>query len=207
MATEGRLLEEPGHELVVFYIVNVLLFQSSLAPTQSEPKFGVHVTGVALLHVSVVLGHLGLWAFLNWRPEKQPRTRPSRWSTKRYFIRIYYDNNNDKLLLLSNNQRADKTSPREVRATRRHTTRNSDWWLLSTQFWILTAECRLASGESGNCPRHGASSSCWKIVRFDEGRRRALSVRTFGSSSCWRCQPKRTATTIEYIILMGIYSV
>lgn len=63
VTTERRLLEKSRYELVVFDVVDVFLLQGPLAPTQPQPEFGVHVAGVVLLHVPVVLGHLGCGSF------------------------------------------------------------------------------------------------------------------------------------------------
>lgn len=56
MATESRLLKESRYKLVIFDVIDVLLFQSSFATTQSQPKFGIHITSI-VLHTSVVVSH------------------------------------------------------------------------------------------------------------------------------------------------------
>lgn len=56
MATESRLLKKSWYKFVIFDVIDVLLFQSSFASTQSQPKFGIHISRI-VLHTSVVVSH------------------------------------------------------------------------------------------------------------------------------------------------------
>lgn len=41
MGAEGGLLEEPGHEPVIFDIIDVLLLEGALSPPEAEAELGV----------------------------------------------------------------------------------------------------------------------------------------------------------------------
>lgn len=83
MTAECRLLKKSRYKFMVFDIIDVFLLQSSFAPTQSQPKFGIHIARVIIVHIPIVIGHFYGYSF------KQQRTTDIR-CVKKYEIKYLY---------------------------------------------------------------------------------------------------------------------